>query len=179
MSRARAASELNRVIGPQGYALGQAPGPCQQVGCDLYVVELAVERLQPVHSFSQLVRRDTSHPAGTCQTGTSLDIRDTGRRHPRRLAPHTVGQIGQRFIDQERDDRRRVEVGDHRRSSMIKGDTGPVAVMRLRSGVRSLSRGGVTTPSATSRSSRSGGSKGTISDIRPLLIMWLGLTSQL
>jgi len=140
--------ELDRVVGPQGRLFRQVSRSGHQVCCDLDVVEMPAERIETLDGVSQHARRDASRTAGPCQGGTRFHVCDAGSRYPGGLAPNTGGEFGQGLIEQKWDDRRRAKVGDHRRSSMIKGETGAVGVIRLGSGVRSRSRGGVTTPSA-------------------------------
>ena len=107
-------SKLDRVIGPQGSLLGQVPGARHQVRGDLYVMELAFDQFESLHGVPQLLGSDPTHPASACQAGASFNVGGAGSGYPRCPAPQAVGEIRQRFIGEQWNDRRRVEVGDHR-----------------------------------------------------------------
>src|SRR3546814_4372777 len=91
--------------------------------------------------------RDPIDASSLGESGPGLHVGQSNAHQALGLVPDLAGCGRADLIDEQRDDRRCVEVGDHRRCSATRSDTGP-AVLRGFGRARPRWLAGVTRPSA-------------------------------
>src|SRR3954454_14228358 len=152
---------MDGVVPPKGQPGRECGGFANQSFIDDHDIELRPELLELIGGRVAFGGRHSTQPSGPGQGRGGLDEGQLGADDGVGRFPYAVTGSGAGFVDEQGNDRRRVEEGDHPRCSGRRSLTVPSMCSGSRS-VRLLLDAGCTRPSAMSRSSGLGWSTGTM-----------------
>ena len=148
-------SQVDRVVALPPVELGQLGRVQDEVFGDLDERELLHECVELLSSPPVLTSGESAAPAGGGQCCPTFDDDERGGDELVSGVPDRSCSVRACFFDQQPEQGRRVDVGDHRRWSAARSLTGPFALMRVAGRCRVLDLGGRTAPDATRSASRS------------------------
>ena len=105
--------EMHRVEPAEAVRRGQIAGQSHQIVVDLDHGHLRPQHLQPSDCAPKHGRRDPTLSLCRCKRSASLDVSDPDRGQHVGLVPDRSSLRGADFVDQQLDERGRVDVGDH------------------------------------------------------------------
>ena len=127
------ACEVDGVVAAQGMLCGEFAGLAGEWFVDRDDAQLGVEIFERGDRVD--VRRfiDPAGASSRCECGACLGVDEQARDEEVGSVPELDGELGAGFVEDQLDQRRRIEVDDQRRWSATRSDTGLAAFNRARS----------------------------------------------
>jgi len=147
--------EMNRVVAPQCFTLGQLRGLHDQVVGDPDDGQLIDENGELSLGFAMLGRGKSTTTLSCGESGSGLDHDHDDGNDRIGTVPEPSRLLGAVLLDQQLQQRRRVDVGDQRRCSATRSLTEPLGLMRRAGRERVVLLGGRTNPATIKSASRS------------------------
>jgi hypothetical protein len=126
------ASEVDGVVAAQGVLGGEVAGVAGQWLVDRDGAQLCVEVLERCDRADVGGFVDTARASRRSERCARLGVDELARDQDAAAIPELDGELGAGFVEDQLDERRRVEVDDQRRWSATRSDTGPAALSRAR-----------------------------------------------
>jgi hypothetical protein len=116
---------MNGVVAAQAVKLGEFTRGSRQGVVDADHAKLGVEVVDSPDGAAQRVCIDPAHPVGQRGRGACLWVDEMTGCDMASSVPELLGEVRSLLGKDELDERGRIEVGDQRRCSATRSDTGP------------------------------------------------------
>jgi hypothetical protein len=127
------ACEVDGVVAAQGVLCGEFAGLAGERFVDCDDAQLGVEVFERGDRVDMRRLIDPAGAGGRCECCACLGIDELARDEEVGSVPELYGELGARFVEDQLDQRRCIEVDDQRRWSATRSDTGLAAFNRARS----------------------------------------------
>jgi hypothetical protein len=127
------ACEVDGVVAAQGVLCGEFAGLAGERFVDRDDAQLGVEVFERGDRVDMRRLIDPAGAGGRCECCACLGIDELARDEEVGSVPELYGELGARFVEDQLDQRRCIEVDDQRRWSATRSDTGLAAFNRARS----------------------------------------------
>lgn len=124
------ACEVDGVIAAQGVLGGKLAGLAGEWFVDRDDAQLGVEMFERGDRVDAGRFVDAARASNGCKRRACLGVDELARDEQVGAVPELDGEVGARLVEDQLDQRRRIEVDDQRRWSATRSDTGLAAVSR-------------------------------------------------